>query len=300
MAAPLRVLVFGATGQLARELARASWPAATETRFVDRAGADLARPAALGAVVAHHRPDVVVIAAAYTAVDRAETEEGLATTINGEAPGAIAAAAAQIGAPLIHVSTDYVFDGSALSAYGEDDPIAPANAYGRSKALGEARVRAANPRHFILRTSWLYSAFGANFVRTMLRFAAARPEVSVVADQRGCPTAVGDLAQAIAGLAPLARDGAAYGTYHAAGASATSWHGFAEGIFAQLVARGLPRPANRAIATADYPTPARRPANSRLSCDRLAAAFGIRLGPWEDSLPRVIDELLSQPAGAPR
>jgi dTDP-4-dehydrorhamnose reductase len=294
----LRILVFGTTGQLAREFQRQPWPAGVEPRFLDRAAVDLAHPDAAAAAVADHRPDAVVIAAAYTAVDRAESEEALATAVNAEAPGAIAAAAARIGAPVVHLSTDYVFDGTKPEPYVEDDPIAPTGAYGRSKALGEARVRDANPHHLILRTAWVYSPFGTNFVRTMLRLAASRPEVGVVADQQGCPTAASELARAIVKLLPGLRDGGTrWGTYHAAGATATSWHGFAEAIFASLASRGLTRPLNRAIATADYPTPARRPANSRLASDRLVAAFGLRLAGFEESLPGVIDELLA-PAAA--
>jgi dTDP-4-dehydrorhamnose reductase len=288
----MRLLVFGTTGQLGRELARAAWPKDTALAFLDRQAADLARPSTLPDIVREHRPDLVVIAAAYTAVDRAESEPDLAMTVNGEAPGTIAAGAAAIGVPVVHVSTDYVFDGSKPTPYTEDDPVAPLGAYGRSKEAGERAVRAANPRHVILRTAWVYSPFGANFVRTMLRLAESREEVGVVDDQIGCPTAAGDLAAAIACLAPGLGSDAPFGTYHAAGAGETTWHGFAEEVFRGLERRDLKRPRNRAITSAEYPTPARRPANSRLDASKLRSAFGLRLASYTEALPRVLDELV--------
>lgn len=292
MAGP-RILVFGRTGQLAQSLAAAPWPAAATVTALGREQADLAQPASLGAVVAAHAPDLVVIAAAHTAVDKAETEEALATLINGEAPGVIADAAARRGAPVIHVSTDYVFDGSKTGWYEETDPVAPLGAYGRSKEFGERQVRSANPRHVILRTAWVYSPFGNNFLRTMLRLAEARDRVTIVADQQGCPTTAGEIARAIAALTPMALAGdAAFGTYHASGATDTTWHGFAEAIFAELAKRGRKRPENAAIPTSAYPTPAARPANSRLSCRRLHDSFGLRLAGFEQEIPKVLDALL--------
>jgi dTDP-4-dehydrorhamnose reductase len=186
----VRVLVFGSSGQVARELRRANFGQGIEIVALDRGAADLAKPDSLAAVVNDHDPDAVIIAAAYTAVDRAEGEEALAQLVNGAAPGAIAAAANDLGIPVVHFSTDYVFNGEKNGFYDEDDQTGPVNAYGRSKLAGEVNVRAANPRHLILRTSWVYSAHGANFLRTMLRL-ASREEVKVVSDQLGCPTCCG-------------------------------------------------------------------------------------------------------------
>ena len=289
----MRVLVFGSTGQVGRELARAIWPAGTELISLNRAAADFANPQSLGALVDAHAPDAVVIAAAYTAVDKAEAEEGLATRINAEAPGAIAAAAARNAAPVIHFSTDYVFDGEKDGFYTETDPVAPKSAYGRTKLAGEELVRAANTRHFIFRTSWVYSAHGTNFVRTMLRLAETRDEVGVVSDQHGCPTAAADIAHAMARIVPKVLESAtSAGLYHLAGSSATTWHGFAEAIFSKYAARGFRRPRNTAISTREYPTAAVRPKNSRLDCRKLAQEFGITMPGFEAAIGPVLDELL--------
>ena len=289
----MHVLVFGSTGQVARELARAEWTAGTALTFLGREAADFSRPGMLGAVLLAHRSDIVIIAAAYTAVDKAEDDEATAITINADAPAAIAAAAAALSIPVVHLSTDYVFDGSKDGCYAEGDAVAPINAYGRSKLAGEIAVRKENPRHLILRTSWLYSAHGANFLRTMLRLAATCESVSIVADQQGCPTSAPDLARAIAAACPrlLAAD-APWGTYHLASASATTWHGFAEAIFAELAGRGLRRPRNDAIATIDHPTRAKRPLNSRLCSERFADMFGLRLPGFETAVPSVLSEAL--------
>jgi dTDP-4-dehydrorhamnose reductase len=287
-----RVLVFGSTGQVARELRRAPFPKGVEIVALDRAAADLAMPDSLAAVVGRHKPDAVIIAAAYTAVDKAESEEALAHIVNGEAPGAIAAAAADRGVPVVHFSTDYVFNGEKDGFYDEGDPTCPINAYGRSKLSGEEKVRAANPRHLILRTSWVYSAHGANFLRTMLRL-SSREEVKVVSDQAGCPTAAGDLASALVRLLPaiLAKE-APWGIYHLAGGGSTSWYGFAEAIFAEAASHGVARPRNVAIATSDYPTPARRPQNSRLSSARFERTFGFALPDHRSALPTVVAEAI--------
>ncbi len=286
----MRVLVFGSTGQVARALARAEWPDATELVALDRAAADLAEPERLGAIVRRHAPDAVIIAAAYTQVDRAENEEPLATIVNAIAPGAIAEAAAALSIPVVHLSTDYVFNGEKDGYYEEDDPVAPVNAYGRTKLAGEIAVREANPRHLILRTSWIYGAEGTNFLRTMLRLAESRDEVRIVADQKGCPTAASDIASAIARALPvLLEQGAKAGTYHSAGGSATTWHGFAEAIFSGLATRGLRRPRNIPITTAEFPTPAQRPLNSRLSSEAFGRTFGLRLRGFEEALPTVLD-----------
>jgi dTDP-4-dehydrorhamnose reductase len=287
------VLTFGSSGQLGQELARADWgPGVTQVQL-GREVADLADPNSLRRAINSNRPDLVVIAAAYTAVDRAEAEEEFAARVNGIGPGVIAEAAAKIGAPVVHVSTDYVFDGSKPIPYTEDDPVAPLGAYGRTKEAGERAVREANPQHAILRTAWVYSPFGANFVKTMLRLAGERDAVSVVEDQVGCPTAAGDLARAIVLVSRrLLADPSVAGTYNAAGSAATSWHGFAEAIFSSLAARGRKRPVNTGIPTSAYPTPARRPANSRLDGSRLQDVFGITLPPYTAALPLVLDELL--------
>jgi dTDP-4-dehydrorhamnose reductase len=298
----MRVLVFGSTGQVARELSRAAWPKETVLTFLDRRAADLSQPQALGAIVRAHTPDAVVIAAGYTKVDAAENDEATAHAMNAESPAAIARATAELSVPVIYLSTDYVFDGAKDGFYDEDDPVRPLNAYGRSKAAGEKQVRAANPKHLILRTSWVYSAHGANFLLAMLKRAKEAGEVRIVADQRGCPTAASDLAAAIAQAVPMLVAGrGAFGTFHAAGSSDTTWHGFAEAIFSALAARGLPRPKNLPISTADYPTPAKRPQNSRLSSARFAEAFGITLRGYAEAMPSVLDEALSAlPAGATR
>jgi len=290
----MRVLVFGSTGQVAHALSCVAWPKETALTFLDRAAADLAKPETLGAIVDTHAPDAVVVAAAYTKVDAAESDEAMARIVNVDGPAAIAEATAALSVPIVYLSTDYVFDGRKDGFYGEDDKVNPVSAYGRTKAAGEAEVRAANPRHLILRTSWVYSAHGANFLRTMLRRGADGGEVRVVADQHGCPTAAPDLANAIARALPAAMsDDGPWGTFHVAGSSATTWHGFAEAIFADLSARGLPAPKAVPITTADYPTPAKRPQNSRLSSARLAVAFGATLRGFEEALPPILDEALA-------
>jgi len=295
----MHVLVFGATGQVARALPRAAWPEGTRLTSLNRQAADFSRPGTLGAIVREQRPDVIVIAAAYTQVDKAESEEELAHTVNAVAPGEIAKAAATLTIPIVHISTDYVFDGEKDGPYVESDPVAPIGAYGRTKLAGEVSVRSANPQHLILRTSWVYDAAGANFLRTMLRLAENREEGRVVDDQHGHPTAADDIAGAIARILPAFRaDPTTAGTYHIPGADPTTWHGFAESIFQDLARRGLRRPRNVAIKTADYPTPARRPKNSRLSGDAFAGRFGFRLRGYREAVPQVMDEALGAVAGS--
>ena len=300
----MRVLVFGSTGQVARALARTKWPKETRLTALDRTAADFSRPQHLGRIVRERGPDAVVIAAAYTQVDKAECEEALANTINAVAPGEIAAATAALSIPVVHISTDYVFDGEKDVSYKETDPVGPIGAYGRTKLAGEIAVREANPKHLILRTSWVYDAAGANFLRTMLRLAESRDEVRIVADQQGCPTAAEDIAGAIeCALAAAMNEAATFGTYHVAGGAATTWHGFAEAIFDGLATRGLRRPRNIPIATADYPTAARRPANSRLSSEEFARTFGFRVPGFQTALPAVLDQavgLISQSGPAKR
>ncbi len=295
----MRLLVTGANGQVGWELARSLMPLG-EVVALDRGACDLSRPEKLGEVVARVAPDVIVNAAAYTAVDRAETEEPLAITINGEAPGELARAARSAGALLVHYSTDYVFDGTKDGAYTEDDPVAPLNAYGRTKLAGEQAIAAAGCDHLILRTTWVYAARGGNFVRTMLRLGAEREALRVVADQHGAPTWARNIADATAHIVALAqrerREGRfASGIFNLTSRGESSWHGFAEAIFEE--ARRLPCGASLKVAAVEpipataYPTPAARPANSRLAADRLAARFGLTLPHWRDALRRCLEDL---------
>jgi dTDP-4-dehydrorhamnose reductase len=294
----MKLLVLGAGGQVGRELCRRQWPTGYVVAAYDHGALDIARCERVFAVLALERPDIVINAAAYTAVDRAESERDAAWAANATGPGNLAAACRDAAIPLIHISTDYVFDGSKSGPYREDDPVAPLGAYGASKAAGERAVRQGLAEHVIVRSAWVYAAHGHNFVRTMLRLAGERPVLRVVADQIGSPTGAADLAAAIAGIvAQFAGGSTAWGTYHFAGAGAVSWHDFAEAIFElALPWRGAP-PRVEAIATADYPTPARRPKNSVLDCGKIGAAFGVFPRPWRDALADVLREIY---AGAPQ
>ncbi len=285
----MKALVFGTTGQLGIELARTA-PRGTLLLAFGHEAADLTHPATCAALVAATDADVVINAAAYTAVDAAETDRETARLVNAAAPGAMAKAAAARALPFLHVSTDYVFDGSGTRPWREDDPTAPLGAYGATKLEGERLVGAAGGPHVILRTSWVFSAHGRNFVRTMLRLGAERDRLSVVDDQRGGPSAAADIARALWAIARAFAEGRGQdGVFHYAGAPAVTWAGFAEAIFA---ASSLPRkPEVARIATADYPTPARRPANSVLDCTRIGAVYGIEQPDWRASLARVIREL---------
>ncbi|MDR6774136.1 dTDP-4-dehydrorhamnose reductase [Azospirillum sp. BE72] len=300
MKVPMKVLVLGSNGQLGFELMRANWAPGTDVVGLPYPEFDVTRPGDVEKAVATHAPDLLVNATAHTAVDKAESEVDLSFAVNRDGPGAMAAACAARGIPFIHVSTDYVFDGTKDGLYTEDDPINPLGVYGASKAAGEETVRAATPRHVILRTSWVYSAYGNNFVKTMLRFGKEREEMRVVADQHGSPTAAADLAAAIVRIAgTIEKTGAAaWGTYHLTGSGYTTWHDFAEHIFRRLEERTGKRPRLTAIGTADYPTPARRPANSRLDCSRAKERLGVTCPPWQESVDRVIDELFTNPPQA--
>jgi dTDP-4-dehydrorhamnose reductase len=276
------ILVFGKTGQVATELQRQA-----EVTALGRDAADLSDPQGCAAVIADLKPSVVINAAAYTAVDRAEEEEALAQVINAAAPGAMAGACAHLEIPFLHVSTDYVFDGSGTAAWQETDPVAPQNAYGRTKLAGEQAVRASGARHIILRTAWVFSAHGANFVKTMLRLSETRDALNVVEDQIGGPTPAADIAATLLTLAEHMRNGAAGGTYHHAGEPHISWAGFARAIFAEA-GRDV---AVTGIPSSDYPTPATRPLNSRLDCAKLRSDFGINPADWQSGLRAVIEEL---------
>ena len=275
------ILIFGRTGQVATELARL----APEATFLGRDAADLADPAACAAAIRDRRPEAVINAAAYTAVDRAEEEEDLARLVNGAAPGAMARACADLGIPFVHVSTDYVFDGKGEAPFAPGDRVAPLGAYGRTKLAGEEEVRGAGGVHVILRTSWVFSAHGGNFVKTMLRLSESRDALSIVDDQVGGPTPAADIAAAclrIARILPGSRT--LSGTYHFSGAPDTSWACFARETF-DRAGRDV---AVTGIPTAEYPTPAARPLNSRLDCSATEAAFGIPRPDWRRGLDAVL------------
>lgn len=278
------LLVLGRSGQLAQALARRV-PDAT---FWGRAEADLADPAAVAARLRAHEPRAVIMAAAYTAVDRAESEPEAATTLNAAAPELLAQASADLGIPFLHVSTDYVFDGSGTGPRDEDAPPAPLGVYGQTKLDGERRVAAAGGQWAVLRTSWVFSPDGGNFVRTMLRLGAERDRIGVVADQVGGPTEAGRIAEALLDMAQQMRaDPRKGGLYHFAGAPDVSWADFARAIMAGARLRC----AVDDIPSSGYPTPARRPANSRLNCDRIMHDFGIARPDWRSDLAGVLKQL---------
>jgi dTDP-4-dehydrorhamnose reductase len=277
------ILVIGRSGQVARALAQ--YPGVVT---VGRPDADLTTPETLVAALARHAPSAVVNAGAYTAVDAAETERDEAFAINAAGAGHLAQACAGAGVPLVHISSDYVFDGRAARPWREDDAIAPLSAYGASKAEGEARVRAAGGRHVILRTSWIYSQTGRNFLTTMLRLGRERPELAIVDDQIGAPTYTADVAAAIVRIIETAETGRddVWGTYHLTNAGSTSWFGFATEIFVQAQELGWPVPKLKPITTAEYPTPARRPAYSVLDTAKASRIFGIAPPDWREALKR--------------
>ena len=295
-----RVLVTGRRGQLGTELLRRGHGEDLTLAGFDRGALDITRPDDVDAAV--DASDAVINAAAYTAVDRAEDEPQLAHAVNEDGPRNLARACARRGIPLIHVSTDYVFDGAKAEPWREDDPVAPLGVYGASKAAGERAVRQACPHHVIVRTSWIYAAHGQNFVRTMLRLGAERDELRVVDDQIGAPTAAADLADALLAIVRALLGGRqeAFGTFHYAAAGATSWFGLADAVFERAAARRGRRPRLTPIATKDYPTPARRPANSILDCTKIAAAYNPPRRPWQAGLDEVMAELLNREQGTPR
>ena len=280
----MKVLVFGQTGQVARDLARRC-PAGVEARFLGRDQADLMDPSACAAVIS--ACDVVINAAAWTAVDKAETEEAAALVVNGDAPAAMARACAALGVPFLHISTDYVFDGSGDQPFTVSHPVAPLGAYGRTKLAGERGVLAAGGNSLILRTSWVVSAHGANFVKTMLRLGASRDSLNVVADQIGGPTPAAAIADALYVAAKAMVGGTKGGVHHFSGAPDTSWAGFAR----EIMARAGLACAIHDIPSSAYPTPAQRPLNSRLDCSALTAAFGIARPDWRAGLDDILQEL---------
>lgn len=291
----MRIAVTGKVGQVVSALVAAGPGLGAEIVTLGRPELDLAAPTGIEAMLDVIRPDILVSAAAYTAVDQAEKEPDLAMAINGVAPGLLAAAAARLDIPVIHLSTDYVFDGSKKTPYLEADDTGPTGAYGTSKLAGEHAVAAANPRHVILRTAWVYAAEGKNFVLTMLRLGETRPLLTVVSDQLGSPSYAPDIAGAVIAIARQAAiapaGDARFGTFHMAGGGDTSWAGFAAAIFAGAARRGLPSAQVKPIRSEDYPTPAKRPANSRLDCSRLAETYGVALPFWGDALERCLDRI---------
>ncbi|MBK4723110.1 dTDP-4-dehydrorhamnose reductase [Azospirillum sp. YIM DDC1] len=293
------ILIFGANGQVGFELLRTAWAPDLTPVGLTRAGGDVTDAQAVAAAMATHRPALVVNASAYTAVDKAESEPDAAFAVNRDGPANLARACAAAGVPLIHISTDYVFDGtSKTTAWREDDPVAPQGVYAAGKLAGEEAVRAALPDHVILRTAWVFGAHGHNFVKTMLRLARERDELRVVADQHGCPTPAAAIAAAIAAIAQVRLTGEwTPGVFHYAGAPSTTWHGFAERIVERAAGRTGRKPPVRPIATADFPTPARRPANSVLDTARIGQAYGIAPADWMGGLDRMLDEILSDTQG---
>ena len=289
----MRVLVFGGDGQVGREFHRLDDSDGHKVVSLGLEEADITRFDDVAAAVRDADADVVVNAAAFTAVDLAETQSDLAFSVNCDGARNIAMACAKRSLPMVQISTDYVFDGSKPSAYVEDDPVGPLGAYGASKEAGERAVRDTLDRHVILRTSWLFGATGRNFVRTMLSLAEEREELTVVDDQFGCPTPAADLAAAILRMLPMLSEND-WGTYHYCGAGRTSWCDFAGEIFVQRSRMtDAPSPRVRPISTADFPTPAARPANSELDCAHFASTFDAVPRPWREGLADVLNELLA-------
>jgi dTDP-4-dehydrorhamnose reductase len=295
----VRIAVTGSRGQVARALVERAPTLGAEVVACGRPQLDLLELTTIESALRAARPDVVVSAAAYTAVDRAESEPELAHAINGPGAGGVAAAAAALGVPVVHLSTDYVFAGDLERPYHENDATGPLCAYGRSKLAGELAVAAAHPDHVILRTAWVYSPFGSNFVKTMLRLSHTRDVIEVVADQHGSPTSALDLAGGIITVCRnlLAQRGERLrGVFHMAAADFTTWAGFAEAIFAASVACGGPPTRVKPIPTSAYPTAARRPANSRLDCVKLERVHGIALPDWRRSTEACVTRLIEADA----
>jgi dTDP-4-dehydrorhamnose reductase len=292
----VKVLVTGREGQVARCLAsRGGEQGDFDLVFAARPELDLARSETIVSLIQSVRPDIVVSAAAYTAVDQAEDERDLAFAVNGAGAGEVARAAASVGAPVIHLSTDYVFNGLLNRPYREDDPTGPQGVYGASKLAGEEAVAAANPEAVILRTAWVYSPFGRNFVKTMLRLAGDKDEIAVVSDQWGSPTSALDIADGILHVVRRLADERSperFGIFHLAGTGTTNWSGFAERVMITSAENGGPRAAIRPIFTSEFQTKARRPANSRLCTEKFAQVYGWQAPQWEHSTGQTVLRLL--------
>ena len=296
----MRILVTGTQGQVVQALMQRGAETGIEVVTLGRPQMDMADPAqtrsAMEAAIAAFQPSLIVNAAAYTAVDQAKDEPKLAHTVNALSAEAVAKAAANAGLPIIQISTDYVFDGTKKTPYSESDIPNPQGSYGRSKLAGEQLVAAANPQHLIFRTAWVYSPFGKNFVKTMLKLAETSDEISVVADQFGNPTSAFDIADGIIAAARhiISEPSAiAWGTYNLAGTGSAHWAGFAEEIFRIIASHGGP-PANvKHITTAEFPTKVKRPANSQLNCDAFERAFGWKSAQWQESLAQTINALMT-------
>jgi dTDP-4-dehydrorhamnose reductase len=293
MAEALDILITGGAGQVGLELLAQQWPAHVRLLAPGRDELDLSDPADVRAWFSDHKVAAVINSAAHTAVDRAQVEVAAAFAANALGPALLADATREAAIPLIQVSTDYVFDGAGTDAYGEDHPTGPLSVYGASKLAGELAVRTGNPRSVVLRTAWVLSPHRANFAKTMLRLAADRDTLSVVDDQVGCPTSARDIAAALAviTLRQIEDPQAPCGIYHFVNAGQTSWCGLAREIFAQSAARGGPTAQVQAITTAQYPTPARRPANSRLSTQAITRDYGVVPRPWREAVAEIVAEL---------
>jgi dTDP-4-dehydrorhamnose reductase len=297
MADAVDILITGGAGQVGLELARADWPSHVRLHLPTRDQLDLGDADAVRAAFAATPFKAVINSGAYTAVDKAETEVAAAFAANALGPAILAEVTRAAGIPLIQVSTDYVFDGSGERDYAETDPVGPLGVYGASKLAGEVAVTTGNPRSVVMRTAWVLSPHRANFLKTMLRLAADRPALRVVADQEGCPTSARDIAEALKTIALRMIDdaGAPTGVYHFVNAGSTTWAGLAAEIMALSAARGGPSATVEGITTADYPTPARRPSNSRLDTFKITRDYGIAPRPWKDAVAEIIAELIPEP-----
>ncbi|GLQ11248.1 NAD(P)-dependent oxidoreductase [Devosia yakushimensis] len=299
----MKILVTGTEGQVVTALRhRCAECGDLDLVTVGRPELDLSKPEDIAETIVSHRPDIVVSAAAWTAVDLAEDEPDLAMRINGEGAGQVARGAALVGAPVIHLSTDYVYDGLKPAAWTEDDAVNPLSVYGRSKLAGERRVIEENPRHVILRTAWVYSPFGKNFVRTMLQLAQTREELTIVDDQYGCPTSAFDLADGVLAVvqklsAPSAADDNVWGVYHLTGTGTATWCDLAREVYRQSRGLNLPSARVKPVGTDAFPTKAVRPRNSRLDCSKLESVFGFRCPPWSVSLEECLKEIARENGG---
>jgi dTDP-4-dehydrorhamnose reductase len=292
------LLVFGGEGQVGRAFAETTPPAEWRVVTIGHRDADITDPGSVEAALRAHRPTAVVNAAAYTAVDKAETERDIAMRINFDGAGIVARAAAAAKVQLLHISTDYVFDGTKPGPWHEEDEVGPLGVYGASKEAGERAVRENHAQHIIVRTSWVFGAHGNNFVKTMLRLAETRDELRIVADQHGKPTDAADIARALLAMAARLQTKPPrqpWGTFHFADKRATTWFGFAEAIFEEAAKRGARVPNLVPIATAEYPTPARRPANSVLDCAKMESVYGVIPMPWIEGLRATLDRLVGRP-----